>query len=94
MVDESTSEERMAKALLKDDLSARNLRKYGMRRGAYDGANRRRFVLFYPSRKHAAGVDDGNVWRAEFDTKAERDQVARVKLHVALAAFDDDEGVL
>lgn len=49
-------------------LTARNLSRYGMRRGAYDGANRRRFVLF---------TNDGaSVWRREFDTKRERDAAA------------------
>ena len=50
------------------ELSARNLRRHGMRRGAYDGATKRRFVLF---------VDEGATeWRHEFDTKAERDAYA------------------
>lgn len=58
-----------------DELSSRNLAKYDMRRGAYDGANKRRFVLFVPGH-------DGNEWRYEFDTKKERDDIARIKLRV------------
>lgn len=50
-------------------LASRNLAKHGMRRGAYDGANRRRFVLF-------VSAGDGNEWRSEFDTKRERDDYA------------------
>lgn len=52
-------------------LSKRNLAKHGMERGAYDGAQKRRFVLF--SRHDAT---PGNVTRREFDTKRERDQYA------------------
>lgn len=54
---------------MNDPLSARNLRKYGLRRGAYDGANRRRFVLFEDLR-------NGNERRHEFDSKRERDEKA------------------
>lgn len=51
-------------------MNARQLAKYGMRRGAYDGANRRRFVLFQ---------DNGeNEIRREFDTKRERDEFAQM----------------
>lgn len=53
-----------------EPLSARRLSRYGMRRGAYDGANRRRFVLFYPSE------DSQNLSRREFDSKKERDEFA------------------
>lgn len=53
------------------ELSARNLKRYGLRRGAYDGATRRRFVLF-----ESRGVET----RREFDTKAERDEMARTRL--------------
>jgi hypothetical protein len=60
-----------------DDLSARNLRKYGLRRGAYDGANRRRFVLF-------ASVGMGVETRSEYDTKRERDEAARAAVRRAL----------
>ena len=56
-----------------DELSARNLAKHGMRRGAYDGATKRRFVLF-------ASNGDGTETRSEFDTKRERDDYARRKL--------------
>lgn len=48
------------------DLSARRLAKLGLRRGAYDGANRRRFCLFEDLR-------NGLELRSEFDTKRERD---------------------
>lgn len=58
---------------MKDVLEARNLRKYGMRRGAYDGANKRRFVLFIK-------LPNGNERRSEFDTKKERDEYARVRI--------------
>lgn len=61
----------MAATVYKTDselLSARSLRKYGMRRGAYDGARKRRFVLF---------VEDGSIERrTEYDTKGERDAAA------------------
>lgn len=56
-----------------EPLSARNLARYGLRRGAYDGANRRRFVLFEADGK-------GNEIRREFDTKGERDTVAMTRL--------------
>ena len=49
-----------------DPLSSRNLARHGMRRSAYDGANRRRFVL-------SETRGDGNELRSEFDTKGERD---------------------
>lgn len=52
-----------------DVLSARNLARYGLRRGAYDGANKRRFVLF-----QAIGM--GVELRHEYDTKRERDDAA------------------
>lgn len=55
-----------------DPLSARNLAKYGLRRGAYHGARGRRFVLF---------VREGrSEWRHEFETKRERDNFALRKL--------------
>jgi hypothetical protein len=53
-----------------EPLSARNLAKYGIRRGAYNGACRRRFVLFHPA------DDPQNEKRSEFDTKRERDEFA------------------
>lgn len=59
-------------------LSARNLRKYGLRRGAYDGARSRRFVLF-----EACGA---NEVRREFDTKAARDEMALRRLEAIEAA--------
>lgn len=52
-------------------LASRNLAKHGMRLGAYDGANRRRFVLFT---RHDAQIGDER--RREFDTKKERDRFA------------------
>jgi hypothetical protein len=61
-----------------DPLSARNLARYGLRRGAYDGANRRRFVLF-------ESLGDGNESRSEFDTKRARDARAMERL-AALSA--------
>lgn len=56
-----------------DTLSARNLARYGLRRGVYDGANRRRFVLF-----ESAGM--GVEVRHEYDSKRERDQAATTKI--------------
>jgi hypothetical protein len=53
--------------MTKLDLSARNLAKHGLRRGAYDGGTRRRFVTF-------ATAGNGNEWRTEFNTKRERDE--------------------
>jgi hypothetical protein len=53
-----------------EPLSSRNLARHGMRRGAYDGDRRRRFVLFHPA------ADPQNVSRSEFDTKRERDEFA------------------
>lgn len=60
------------------DLSARNLAKYGLRRGAYDGATERRFVLFESGTDPATGK--AVEWRMEFNTKRERDEAARAKL--------------
>lgn len=56
-----------------DDLSARRLARFGLRLGAYDGANRRRFVLF-------TNNYDGTVSRREFDTKTERNDRARTMM--------------
>jgi hypothetical protein len=56
-----------------EDLSARRLAKHGMRRGAYDGATKRRFCLFVAGRANGEAVE----WRYEFDTKSERDEYAR-----------------
>lgn len=53
-------------------MDSRELKRYGMAQGAYNGANRRRFVLFT---SHDAST--GNVTRREFDTKRERDAFAR-----------------
>lgn len=50
-----------------EPLSAHRLARYGMRRSVYDGAARRRFVLFHPS------DNPQNELRSEFDTKKERD---------------------
>jgi hypothetical protein len=62
-----------------EELSARNLAKYGLRRGAYDGANKRRFVLF-------TSVVMGVETRSEFDTKRERDVAALTAVRRALKA--------
>jgi len=56
-----------------DELSARNLARYGLRRGAYDGANSRRFVLF-------ESLANGNDLRREYSTKRERDAFALRRL--------------
>lgn len=50
-------------------LSATILKRHGLERGAYDGARRRRFVLFQDT-------GNGTVSRREFDTKRERDDAA------------------
>jgi hypothetical protein len=61
-----------------DELSVRNLRKHGMERGAYNGANKRRFVLFVDEQ---GGGDPSRLRRRhEFDTKRERDAYARTLL--------------
>lgn len=52
-----------------DPLSARNLAKYGLRRGAYDGATCRRFVLFETGHCNGEAIET----RSEFDVKADRD---------------------
>jgi hypothetical protein len=59
---------------MREPLASRNLAKYGMRRGAYDGANRRRFVLFVADSEHRTE------WCHEFNTKRERDNYAMRKL--------------
>lgn len=51
------------------DLSARTLEKHGLRRGAYDGANKRRFCLF-------ERIGDGYEVRREYDSKKARDEAA------------------
>lgn len=56
-----------------DELEARKIKRYGLRRGAYDGANKRRFVLF-------VSAGEGLEMRHEFDTKAARDDYARTVL--------------
>jgi hypothetical protein len=67
-----------------EPLGSRNLARYGLRRGAYDGGMRRRFVLF------RSGVSDGErvEWRSEFDTKRERDDNATHLLAVAQGQQD------
>lgn len=55
------------------DLSARNLRKWGLRRGAYNGANSRRFVLF-------ESLANGNELRREYTSKRERDEACAARL--------------
>jgi len=47
-------------------LNARYIRRYGLRRGSYNGANKRRFVLF-------ADTGNGTEMRYEFNTRRERD---------------------
>ncbi len=56
----------------REQLSARNLRKYNLRFAAYNGANKRRFVLF-----ELVGT---NELRREFDTKAARAEMALRRL--------------
>lgn len=53
-------------------MTNRDLKGYGLSVGAYDGAHKRRFVLFEDD------PTSGNVWRREFDTKRERDLAAHV----------------
>lgn len=45
----------------------REAKRHGLQLGAYDGARKRRFVVFHPS------PSNGSVYRSEFDTKRERD---------------------
>lgn len=52
-----------------EPLSSRNLARYGLRRGAYNGGNGRRFVLFQEAVRHGERVEV----RWEYDSKAERD---------------------
>lgn len=54
-----------------DPLVARYLKRFNMRRGAYDGGNGRRFVLFTKGDRNEI-----HEWRREFDTKRQRDQFA------------------
>lgn len=70
-----------------DELSARNLARYGLRRGAYDGANSRRFVLF-------ESLGDGNELRREYLTKRERDAFALRRLREMKCAARDRESGL
>ena len=56
-----------------DELSARNLAKWGLRRGAYDGSNSRRFVYF-------ESLGNGNERRHEYTSKRERDGALRQRL--------------
>jgi len=53
------------------ETTRREMRRAGFRFGAYDGAYRRRFVLFT---EHDAKPDHVN--RREFDTRRERDEAA------------------
>jgi hypothetical protein len=55
-----------------DELAARNLAKWGLRRGAYDGARSRRFCWF-----EKAGITE---WRREYTSKRERDGALRQRL--------------
>lgn len=52
-----------------EPLNARRLARHGMRRGAYDGANSRRFCLF-------SSNGDGTESRQEWTSKSERDAAA------------------
>lgn len=54
------------------NIENRVIRKYGLRKGVYDGAHGRRFVLFDSWYR-----DDGTVLRREFDNKRERDNEIR-----------------
>lgn len=54
-----------------EPLSVRNLSRHGMRRGAYAGSNKRRFVLFTTH-----DCETGNERRHEFDSKTDRDRYA------------------
>jgi hypothetical protein len=65
------------------DLSARNLERFGLRRGAYNGSNSRRFVLFEAARSTATG--EAVEIRREFTSKRERDAKA---LELLAAAVD------
>lgn len=53
-------------------MTNRELAKYGMRQGAYDGANARRFVLF-TTHDAAPGCET----RTEFNKRRDRDNFAR-----------------
>ena len=53
-------------------LNAKMLAKHGMRRSAYDGANKRRFVLFITDYHNGELVE----WRHEFHTESARDNFA------------------
>lgn len=59
-----------------EPLSARNLAHYGLRRGAYDGGNGRRFVCFEKGTSNGEAVE----WRAEFGTKTDRDNYITTRL--------------
>lgn len=63
-----------------EPLAARYLKRFGMRRGAYNGANKRRFILF--TTKDAPPKTER---RHEFDTKRARDQFAIGMLTAILA---------
>jgi hypothetical protein len=56
-----------------EPLAWRRLQRYGLRRGAYDGATSRRFCLF-------EDLGNGLESRSEFDSKAERDARAMARL--------------
>jgi hypothetical protein len=55
------------------EINNRTIRKFDMRLGAYDGAYKRRHVLF------VGGVSNGErvYWRHEFDTRREAKAAAR-----------------
>lgn len=55
-----------------DRLSARHLARSGLRKGAYNGGNGRRFCLFETAIREDAAVE----LRREFSTKRERDAKA------------------
>lgn len=64
-----------------EPLAARNLARYGLRRGAYDGSNRRRFVLYEDGENNGESV----TWTREYDTKGERDAAALARLEAIKA---------
>lgn len=69
-----------------EPLGSKSLARFGMRRGVYDGANKRRFVL-------SEIAPNGLTLRREFDTKGERDAFALERLNQALGAKACRDGV-
>lgn len=71
-----------------DPLAARNLARYGLRRGAYDGSNRRRFTLYEDGENNGEAV----TWTREYDTKRERDAAALARLDTIKAERAKNRG--